>query len=158
MTRFDAKEYVRDLERAWNDKNADAFIQKHYDANVEFTDANGKPQRGQQAFRSTLDAWFKAFSEMKIDVTQAVQNGNDVAILQRCKGRNTGELAMIPGEAPLPATNKTGEVAVAGFLRLNDQGKIVRDVAILDTASLLTQLGHMPGPGQAKVTGKAAQR
>lgn len=158
MTTFDAKQYVRDFERAWNDKNAQTFLSKYYDANVEFTDPSGKLQRGIDPLRNVLQTWFKGFGEMKIDVTQAIQNGNDVAILQRCKGRNTGELEMVPGE-PLAATNKNAEVEVAEFIKLNAQGKIVRDVTILDSASLLMQLGHLPGPtSQSKMTGRAAQR
>lgn len=156
-SRFDAKQFVTDFERAWNEKDAQTMITKYYDSNVEFTDPSGKPQRGADALRKSTEGWFGAFSEMKITVKQIVQNGNDVAILQHCRGRNTGELEVSPGER-IPATNKTAEVEVAEFIRLNDQGKIVRDVAILDTAQLLMQLGVLPGPDQKATTGRAVQR
>lgn len=158
MNRFDGRQFIKDFEVAWNKKDASSVITKYYEPNVEYSDpSTGKLQRGTDALRKTTDAWFNAFSEMRLEVTQLIQSGNDIAILQHCKGRNTGELEMSPGER-LPATNKTVEIDVAEFVKINEQGKVVRDVVIMDSALLMMQLGHMPAPGQAQVTGRAAQR
>jgi hypothetical protein len=157
MTRFDAERYVSDLERAWNDKDTSGFVSKYYDNNVEFTDPNGKPQRGATALRGIMDSWVGAFGEMKIKITRTIQNGNDVAILQSFTGRHTGEFEIAPGER-VPATNKTATVDVAEFVKVNDQGKIVHDVTILDNARLLMQLGLLPGPGQPQQSRTAVKR
>lgn len=156
-TRFDATQFVSDFQQAWNAKDPQAFVSKYYAGNVEFTDPSGQPKRGADALRSTLEAWFSAFSEMSIKATQTIQSGEEVAILQRCKGRHTGELQIMPGER-IPATNKTAEVDVAEFVRLDAQGKIVRDVAIMDSAQLLMQLGVLPGAAQDAASRRTVQR
>ena len=156
-TRFDPQTYVNDLQKSWNQKDAQGFITKHYDANVEFTDPSGKPQRGTGPLRTTLDAWFGAFSEMKIQLVETVQTGNNVAMIQRCSGRHTGDFEVSPGEK-IPATNKTATVDVADFVRINDQGKVVHEIVVLDTGRLLMQLGVMPGAGQAEQARRAVPR
>jgi ketosteroid isomerase-like protein len=154
---FDTKSFVADFERAWNAKDPQVVISKYYDANVEFTDPTGKVERGTSALAKNLSGWFGAFSEMKISLTQSVQNGNDIALVQQCKGRHTGELEVAPGER-VPATNKTAVVDVAEFIRLNNEGKIVRDLNIFDSARLLMQLGLLPGASQTTPTKQSIQR
>lgn len=156
-SRFDPKQYVMDFERAWADRDMAPMIQKYYDANVEFNDPTGKPQRGTDALKQVAESWFNAFSEMTITLTQSVQSGNEHALLQRFRGRHTGELEMAPGER-IPATNKPAEIEVAEFIRVNDAGKIVRDAVVLDTGQLLMQLGLLPSPGQQATMGRAVQR
>lgn len=155
--RFDPQAYVNDLQATWNKKDGQGFISKHYDANVEFTDPSGKPQRGAGALRATIDAWFGAFSEMKIQLVETVQSGNNVAMIQRCTGRHTGDFEVAPGEK-IPATNKTATVDVADFVRINDQGKVVHEIVVLDTGRLLMQLGVMPGGGQTAQPHRTMQR
>lgn len=159
MATFDANRYVKEFESAWNTKDPEPLM-KWSAPDVEFQDPRSdRTTRGQSAIRESSKQWFDAFSEMKIELKQSTVSGNNVALLYRCAGRHTGELEMAPGER-VPATNKPAVVDVAEFITLNNEGKIVRDVAIMDSAKLLMQLGLMPGTqaagqrGTTKVAGR----
>jgi predicted ester cyclase len=147
---FDAKKYVSDFERAFNEKDVQS-VMHYYDPNVEISDpsGSGKTIRGLDTFRQFMESWARGFSDTKLEATQIVQSGKDVAILQRCQGRHTGEFEVVPGEK-IGATNKTVNFEVAEFIKLNDQGKIVKDIGIMDQALLMRQLGLLPSttPGQ----------
>ena len=149
---------MTDFERAFNEKDIESVLH-YYDPNVEIPDPTnpGKTVRGLDTFRQFLQSWADGFSETKLEATQIVQNGKDVAILQRCRGRHTGEFEITPGER-VAATNKTVDFEVAEFVKLNEQGKIVRDVGIMDQALLMRQLGLMPTPGAKQPSRGAVQR
>jgi steroid delta-isomerase-like uncharacterized protein len=156
-TSFDPARYVKDFESAWNRKDPDAFLQ-HYAENVEFQDpAAPKLQRGKEAARTSLRGWFEAFSEMQIRLTQNVVNDRNVALLYECNGRHTGELEIGPGER-IPPTNKSARVQVAEFTTLGPDGKVVKTIALMDSAKLLQQLGVMPTPGAGQAVGRQPVR
>jgi ketosteroid isomerase-like protein len=155
-TRFDVKQLLSDFERAFNTKDYEAAL-KHYDPNVEFLDPNGKTLRGVETFKKFWEMWGNGFSDTKIEVMQAVQTGNDVALLQRCSARHTGDFEISPGEH-VAATNKPVKLVIAEFLRLNDQGKIVSDIGVMDTADLMRQLGVLPSPAQEAASRRTVQR
>lgn len=156
--RFDMAQFVSDFERAFNERSYDKVL-KHYDPNVEFAiDSSGKTQRGVDAFRKLWETWADGFSETRLEVMQGVQDGADVAILQRCRARHTGDgFELTPGER-LPATNRSVNLVVADFLRLDEQGRIVRDFPIMDVADLMRQLGVLPPASPDAGTRRAVQR
>lgn len=155
---FDPQKYVSDFERAFNEKNVESVLH-YFDPNVEMADpsGSGKMIRGLDTFRQFMQSWAEGFSDTKLEVKQVVQSGKDVAILQRCRGRHTGEFEVAPGERIAP-TNKTIDFDVAEFVTLNDQGKIVRDVGIMDQALLMRQLGLMPSTTTGQTTKGTVQR
>lgn len=157
--RFDANQLVKDFERAFNSKSERDVVRKYYDPNVEWgVDMSGNTQRGLDAFQKAWEQWADNFTDTKLEIMQVVHQGNDVAILQRTKGRHTGDgFELTPGEK-IPATNKTVNLVVAEFIKLDDQGKIVRDLPIMDQSELMRQLGVLPSPGQDAAARRAVPR
>lgn len=156
--KFDSNKYVKDFERAFNENNLES-VMHYYDPNVEIGDPNepGKTMRGLDTFQQFMQQWADGFSDTKIEVVQAVQNGNDVAIFQRCKARHTGDFEIQPGERVSP-TNKNVTIEIAEFIKLNDQGKIVRDLGIMDQLAFMRQLGLAPQAGGGAAEKRAVQR
>ena len=153
---FDAKQFVSDFERGFNSKDLTKAL-SYYDRDVETTGEAGKVQRGIEPFRQAMEGWMNGFSDTKIDVKDVIQQGNSVAIVQRCTALHTGDFEVAPGER-VPATNKRVEIDVAEFIRLNEQGKIVRDLGFMDTAQLMRQLGVLPSASQRTTSQRAVQR
>ena len=155
---FDGEQFVKDFERAFNSKADRNAVRKYYDPNVEFSiDSSGKTQRGLDAFQKGWELWADNFTDTKLEVMELVQNGRDVAMLQRCQGKHTGDgFELTPGE-PIPATQRKVNIVVAEFIQLNEQGKIVRDVPVMDSGDLMRQLGVLPA-AQDAATKRAVQR
>lgn len=151
MASLDAKRFVSDYATALNAHDPQG-IMKYYADSVEITDSSSPvPLRGKEGIRKNFQQWSDGFSEMSIDLHDVVQSGNKVVLRYTGKGRNTGEFSVSPGETLSP-TNKSIRLEFAEFLTLDDSGKIVRDDSIYDTASLLVQLGLMPGPEKPRDT------
>lgn len=154
--RFDAERFLSDFARAINANDLDA-VKKYYDPQVEFVGPEGGPERGLDKFLAMTGSWMEGFTDTRIEAKQIVQTANDVAILQTCKARHTGEFEVSPGER-VPATNKNVELTIAEFLTLNDQGRIVRDIGIMDRSQITEQLGLTPTPSQQAAARKTVQR
>lgn len=154
---FDANQFVSDFERAFNAKDLGGVFSKYYDPNVEYADPEGKMQRGVDSLREMAESWSDGFSDTKLEVVSAVQKGNEIALLQRCTARHTGDFEMSPGES-VPPTNKKIQLEIAEFLKINEQGKVVSDIGIMDGARFMKQLGLLPETSRAEPTKKTVQR
>lgn len=153
MASFDPSRYMKDFETAWNAKDPQLAVQAYAD-NVEFYDPlTGQAVRGKEKGAENARTWFAAFSEMSFRVRSSVVQGNQVAILYDATGRHTGDFQIAPGES-IPATNKTATVPMSEFLTLDANGKITRDVVVMDSGKLLMGLGIIPQPGAAQPAGK----
>lgn len=152
-TSFDANRYVKDFERAWNAKDPSINLANYAD-NVELRDPiSSEPLRGKEKAMENTKAWFEAFSEMEIRLKESVVQGSKAALLYECTGRHTGDFHLAPGET-IPATNKRASVEVTEFVTLDAQGKVTKDVVLMDSGKLLTQLGIIPQPGATQAGGK----
>lgn len=137
---FDPSKYVADLVSSLNARNSERLL-AHYSDTGELKDpTNPKAVRGTQSIETNFKLWSRALSEVQMDVREALQVGDKVALLIDAKARHTGELEIALGEK-LPATNKTFQLEIARFLTINEKGKIASDRTVFDAASLRMQLG-----------------
>jgi ketosteroid isomerase-like protein len=146
---FDPTRYVKDFETAWNAKDLDGAVKHHADE-VELQDPlTGQTMRGKDKARENARGWFDAFSEMEMRLLQSAVQERQAAVLYECKGRHTGDLQIGGGET-IPATNKRVTVLVSEFLTLGSDGKVTKDLVLLDSGKMLQQLGVIPAPGAAQ--------
>ena len=146
-TTFDARAYLQDINRAFNEKDPEPLL-RHYAENAEISDPTTRqPLRGKDGVRQNLRQWTTAMGETTFTLREAVTSPTHVALLMQVRARHTGEMELAPGER-IPATNKPVQMDLANFLTLDAQGKIVKDQLIFDVAGMMTQLGLMPGAGQ----------
>lgn len=147
MTGFD----VRGYSAAWNTHDVDLLLD--YSSNdVEVVEPNsGAVLRGKDKLREGLESVIRAFPDVNGDIEKALLQGREVAFLLHITGTNTGEYSPPPPQKPYPATGKRARWAHAGFLTLDAEGKIAREVDLVDMANFLAQLGvATPPPGEKR--------
>lgn len=89
-----------------------------------------------------MDSWFTAFPDMHVTSTRRVVSDDEVAAEVEFTGTNTGPLRM--GDREIPATGKSVVATGTYFASIRD-GKIESFRAHPDVASMMGQLGLMPG-------------
>lgn len=151
-TNFDPREYLHAFEEAAASGDMGG-LERYWSEDVEFKDPTlQEARRGKDAFREDQRKWLDAMSDVRFDIDKIVRSGNDYAVYMRAHGRNTGDLELAPG-ARLPATNKEVDLDYANFISVDDSGKVTRDVAVFDVASMMQQLGVSPEEMQAATRG-----
>lgn len=96
-------------------------------------------------FRAFLKTDFAAVPDSRQEVHMMVADGDMVAVWATYSGTQQGQMG------PFPPTGKTISADFAGFLRIED-AKIAEIWVIWDNVTILTQLGHMPGPSSDVAT------
>lgn len=131
---------------AWNAHDVERSLTLYAD-DVVWQDV-GSPQafQGKEAVRQYIQAWFSAFPDMKLTVTNRVIGEDRLAGELEISGTNNGPLQLMPGMPPIPPTGRTVNSKGTYFVRFRD-GKAVEVHTYPDTAGLLMQLGLMPVPG-----------
>ena len=89
-----------------------------------------------------MEAWYSAFPDMRAKTTNRVVSDDQVAAEVEFTGTNTGPLQM--GGREIPATGRPIVGTGTYFASVRD-GKIVSFRAHPDAASMMAQLGLMPG-------------
>lgn len=149
---FDAKRFITEFTASMNGKDAERFLAL-YSENAELKDPSlTQAVRGKQAIRQNFEQWSSAFSELDLNLKDVLRSDSKVALLVEVKARHTGEFAIAPGET-IPATNKAVRLDMAQFLTVGSDGKVSKDDTIFDMASMMMQLGLLPG-AQATGTSK----
>jgi len=98
---------------------------------------------GVEAIGAYIAEGDKPFSDISLETTQVIEEGNMVVAEYVWRARNTGPLPM-PDGTEIPATNKDVEVPGVSVLSVRD-GKIISHHDYLDNASTMSQLGLLPG-------------
>jgi steroid delta-isomerase-like uncharacterized protein len=90
-----------------------------------------------------LELQFQALPDVRLDVLDAVAEGDVVAVRARGTATHKGDFMGIP------ASGNTVESEFADFFRLNDDGKVVELWSYYDQLAFLQQLGavhdNLPG-------------
>jgi predicted ester cyclase len=94
---------------------------------------------GVEGHKQFLTAFATAFPNYRHVITNSVEQGEWIAVEGRFIGDHTGPMMM--GEGSVPATNKHVEFTYAGFLKIDQEGKVAEFNVYLDTKSFLNQLG-----------------
>jgi steroid delta-isomerase-like uncharacterized protein len=144
MSRADVEQLDDRRKGAWDQHDTAAFASLLADG-LTFEDAMAPEQfRTREQVQAYMDAWFEAFPDMYARTTRRVVSDDEVAAETEFTGTNTGPLHM--GDKEIPATGKsvTGTGTGTYFASVRD-GKIVSFRAHPDVASMMGQLGLMPG-------------
>jgi steroid delta-isomerase-like uncharacterized protein len=127
---------------AWDQHDTAAFAGLLAD-DFTFSDVMApEPFRTRDQVQAYMDSWFTAFPDMRIRSTRRVVSDDEVAAEVEFTGTNTGPLRM--GDQEVPATGKPVVGTGTYFASVKD-GMIVSFRAHPDVASLMGQLGLMPG-------------
>ena len=76
-----------------------------------------------------------------MEVTRAVEAGDEVCMVGRFKGTHTGDL--VSPQGTIPASGNTLAMPFADYFRVS-AGKIAEQESIFDQMTLLGQLGALP--------------
>jgi steroid delta-isomerase-like uncharacterized protein len=137
MPTFDFRAYAN----AWNTHSVDRILE-FYEENVELVDPNtGRAMHGTEPLRSAIDALLRAFPDVNGDLEYAVQSGNELATLFHITGTNEGDYRPPPPQRGYARTGRRVSYALASFFTLNDEGRICRQMDVMDMAGFMAQLG-----------------
>ncbi len=100
--------------------------------------------RTPDAIRAFEGAMFSGFSGTTCEIEWLVAGGNEGAAGVVIRSTHTAAMPL-PDGSVLPATNRTIELHSSEHMRVDDEGKIVEHRRYVDTASMMAQLGVLPG-------------
>lgn len=101
--------------------------------------AGMKPVHGRQPVVDDLDAFFGAIGGRQITVETTVVAGDQVSVILRVQGHQTGKLLGVP------ATGRRIDIEMMGFIDARS-GQIAHIRVMFDTLGLLRQIGALPDP------------
>jgi steroid delta-isomerase-like uncharacterized protein len=131
---------------AWNAHDIERSLAIYSDDIVWQDVGNPQPMHGKEAVRQYIQAWFSAFPDIMITVTNRLVTEDQVAGELEFTGTNGGPLQFAPGMPAIPATGKKANGKATYFVRIKN-GKAVEVHTYPDTAGMMMQLGLMPMPG-----------
>ncbi len=138
---------ISDVERiddqgmaAWDQHNVDDFVAL-FASDFVFRDVS-VPEvfTTPEGVRRYMEAWYKAFPDMRAKTTNRVVSENQVAGEVQFTATHSGPLNF--GGTEIPATGKSVVGGGSYFAKVED-GKIVSFTAYPDAAGLMAQLGLM---------------
>lgn len=150
ITNQTLEEYCRALYRAWNDGDMETFyagIDEHV------TDHNaGEGETGIAGVRDALDTVRAAFPDHRYEVLEVVADADKMllSVRLRCTGTHEADLFGIP---PSGKTATWTESRYVKVVPTDDEDaafpvKTKEHWAIIDGLAMMTQLGHVPPPGE----------
>ncbi len=98
-----------------------------------------EPARGKSEIMEGEAALFRAFSDIKITVTN--QLGSERVMLAEIVLSATNDGPLDVGAGEVPATSRRVEVPMVWALDLNEEGLVVEERDYFDTARIMQQLG-----------------
>jgi steroid delta-isomerase-like uncharacterized protein len=145
------KEVVLTMAEAINERDFDALdalvaqdVRRHSAATPEVKVEN------LEQFKSFLEQDLATCPDARQTVNMILAEGDMVAVHATYVGTQSGPMG------PFPPTGKRVEIPFIGILRL-ENGKVAEIWVEWDNLSALTQLGHFPPGGEAKLPGAAKQ-
>jgi len=139
-----AEDTVRKAIDIFNSHDANAFAALYAEDAVVYDPQYPQPLKGKEAIRKDIEDFFKAFPDVRCQLSNVIASGDTVAFEGSVTGIHTGPLAAPTGES-IPATNKRMDMRAAMFLRVNAQDLVTEERRYFDMAGLMQQLGLMPG-------------
>jgi steroid delta-isomerase-like uncharacterized protein len=128
--------------KAWDSHDTDTFASLFADDFEYVDDSVPAPMKSTDEIREYMEAWYRAFPDMRAKELNRVVGDDSVAAEIEFTGTNTGPMEM--GGNTIPPTNKTvmGRGSYIAFIR---DGRIVEFRSHPDAAGIMMQLGLMPG-------------
>lgn len=149
ITNEDLEAYCRGLYDAWNRGDMEAFYQGIHDHVVDHNAGEG--ETGIEGVRAALDTVRAAFPDHEYEVLDVVADAERLSLVCRLRASGTHQGDLF-GIAP---SNRRASWDEARFIRVEASGPgsrwpvLTREHwAVVDSLSMMTQLGHVPTPGQ----------
>lgn len=133
---------ISDVDRAFNQKDWEAFNDRHADNVVAYSPLTPEPTRGIDPHREAVRGMFDAFPDLNMKQEFSFGQGNWVCAVYTMEGTHGGTLKG-PGGQEIPPTNKPVKMSFCSALKL-ENGKIVEEHVYYDRLSMLAQLGIQP--------------
>jgi len=145
----DLKELSQRSTAAFNAHDADALAAlDHQDVVNTAPSPSGRTElRGREAAKGYNQSWFTAFPDAKTTISNEVITGDFIVQEGIFEGTNTGTWKSEAGD--MPATGKTLKGQYCLVARTKD-GLIISSNLYFDQVQVLTQLGLMPVPAEAR--------
>jgi predicted ester cyclase len=129
------------LERALNSFSAPvSAVAQNFTADWVNHDPILPPMSGLAGAEQLVGLWRTAFSNLKFQLEDSIEEGDKVAARFRITGTHSGPLMGVP------ATGEPLSVLATGIFRVVD-GKLAENWVNFDALSLMQQIGAVPAPG-----------
>jgi len=133
----DIEKLARDIYAAINAHDLDKVLSFHTDDVFVESPAGARVMHGKEELRASLNGYFGAFSNFKMELTSFFASGNRSWEEWVVSGTHTGSFQ------GLPPTGKT--ISLRGILvREVKEGKTYRVTEYYDSATIMRQLGLLP--------------
>ena len=126
---------------AWDAHDTDTFTSLFADDFEYVDDGLPTPMRSVEEIREYMEAWYRAFPDMRARELNRVVDEDSVAAEVEFTGTNSGPLSM--GGMEIPATGRSVKAKGTYFAKARD-GRITEFHAHPDLAGMMMQLGLMP--------------
>ena len=129
--------YAEAINEAWNSHDIEKVLNFYAPDYIGEDVGQASPLRGQDAMRTMLEIYWRAFPDLKFEVISTLVDGNRIAILWLAEGTHQGSIMNIP-----PTWH---QVQVRGVSIIDvEDGLIVRGQYIWDMAGMLRHMGLLP--------------
>lgn len=142
MATKDMRSRIGERVQAWNRHDPEACVSFYAEDATVHDPMYTEPLSGRDAIRKDFEDFMTAFPDAAFSVGMVVASGDTVAFEVRVRGVHKGPLAGPAGVAP--ATNRSIDMPIAAFARVDDHGLVEEERRYYDVAGLVQQLGLMP--------------
>ncbi|WP_158840725.1 ester cyclase [Saccharothrix deserti] len=124
--------------KAWDQHDADSFVNLLTEDCVLTDDLEPKPMRSRDAARQYFESWSSAFPDMRVKEKNRVIGDDSIAVELQMSGTNTGPLN-VGGNRVAP----TGKKVSAGLnIFMKAQGGKIKEIhSHSDNLTMMSQLG-----------------
>ena len=126
-------------QRSVNTHDAARVASWFSETGVQRRAATGETARGRDAIRQAMEESFRVLPDFHVEVHDLFTAGNRTCVQCTLTGTHQGELQGIP------PTGRQVEVDLCLVFRWGDDGLAEEEVVYSDTATMLRQLGVLPG-------------
>lgn len=134
----DNETFVRDLFRAWNDRDYDTIAGSVASDCTVVEEGSGRTMRGPDGFTRLAKTMFDAMPDGRFTLDHLTSEGDTVVVEYTGSGTQTGDLVLHAGT--VPATGRDVTVHACDVYKVKD-GKIQEGRVYLDTGAIMSQLG-----------------
>lgn len=138
-----AEQWLKANVAAMNSKDIDQILSIYTDDCIMENIPAGLTLNGKKEFRNFYEELFTAYPDFKVELQSNFASGNQVCGESIMSGTHKGKMP----DMPIEPTGKYFSVQGASVTELKDD-KAYRTRIYFDMASMLQQLGVMPGPPQ----------
>ncbi|MDX3241820.1 ester cyclase [Streptomyces sp. ME18-1-4] len=134
----DNETLVRDLFRAWNDRDYESIAGSVAEDCTLVEEGSGRTLQGPKGFTQLARAMFDAMPDGRFTLDHLTSQGDTVVVEYTGSGTQTGDLVLHAGT--VPATGRQVTVHACDIYEV-ENNKIKEGRVYLDTGAIMSQLG-----------------